>query len=181
MPRNDPQPTWESVSFLQLLAKIQGGTPFTVDQLVQQLDRSERSGEDFRISHQRVNYVVPVDQIREYFTTHPRPAKKLTPQEQVEFLTKRVKELEAKLAEHGLMEPTPVYDEQPRFERQGRVPVASEPQPEPEIPTGTKDGDKMTTEQIQDDLLKELDGKKPLTRDDKLVKNAKPIPRPTTL
>jgi hypothetical protein len=180
MPRNDPKPTWQPVSFLQLVAKIQGGTAFSVDQLVAMLDAADKSQEDFRINHQGVNFVVPLDQIREYFATHPRPTRKLTIQEEVESLRSRVKELEARLAEAGLLEAEPAFQEQPKFEKRGKIPQATPPEPRIDIPADLGDGKKQSIEEIQADLLSDLRGKKPVTKGDKVVKQAESPARPTS-
>ena len=168
MPRSDPSPIWNEVSAIELWAKISGGTRFSLEDYDKQLDASETSGEDFRLTHNNVNYVVPVGRLREYFAEHPRPMRKMTKDQELEFLRQRVKEQEAILVESGIVKPAP--EQAAAFVRRPSPLEVAEPLDDIPIPPP----EKQSIAQVQDELAAELVNQKPISRSSKVVKNAKP-------
>lgn len=168
MPRTDPSPVWNEVSAIELWAKIAGGTRFSLDDYDKQLDASETAGEDFRLTHNNVNYIIPLGRLREYFAEHPRPTRKMTKDQELEFLRKRVKEQEAILVESGIMKPAP--EQAAAFVRQSSPLEVAEPLDDIPAPSP----EKQTISQVQDQLAADLIGQKPVSRSSRVVKNAKP-------
>ena len=178
MPRPQPTVVWNQVSFPELVTRIQGGTLFTVDDLVKQLDAADKDSSPFRITHNEVNYEVPLELIREYFLDHARPARNLTVKEELEFLRARVKELEARLAEAGLDDGREGLKAHPSFQTPFKQrPSTAHASPVPDSPPGFRPNEKkQTVAEIQADLAAELRGKKPLTAEDPRVQGAdKPL------
>ena len=162
MPRKTETHEWKQVSFPELVTTIGSGTSFSVDQLVSMLSTAEQKGEDFRIVHQDGHFVVPLGFIQEYFKDHARPMPKLSQKEELEYLRKRVSALESERAGADELKSHPQAP--PRPERPAIVPL---PPPRDEtIPAR----EKMSAEELREDLKKELGAAAPLTRESKTVK-----------
>uniref|UniRef100_A0A6M3J0H0 Uncharacterized protein n=1 Tax=viral metagenome TaxID=1070528 RepID=A0A6M3J0H0_9ZZZZ len=166
MPLPIQKPVWNTVSVVELWAKIGGGTRLTIDQILQQLDNAERSGRDFRISHSGTNYVVPNDQIRDYFVEHQRPTPKMTTIQELGFLRNRVKELEARLAEAGLMPEQPgqkpTLDIGERERRPAPMELAADAPIADSVASPPGDERPLNEDEIRQVLKKDLKGRKPL-------------------
>jgi hypothetical protein len=163
MPRKTETHEWKQVSFPELVTAIGSGTSFSVDQLVSMLSNAEQKGEDFRIVHQDGHFIVPLGLIQEYFKDHARPAPKLSQKEELEYLRKRVADLESVRASVEELKPHPQAP--PRPERFQMTPTAPPPRDEG-IPTR----EKMSAEELREDLKKELGAAAPLTRESGTVK-----------
>jgi hypothetical protein len=162
MPLEIGKPVWNRVSVLELWAKIGGGTPFGVEQIIQMLDYAEKEGQDFRINHAGVNYLVPVDRIRDYFIDHARPVPKMRPAEELIFLRRHAKELEARLAEAGLEPEQPGMKPALNVTVKDTTPPPLELREEPIVETEPMPPERPLTEDEQRVALKkELEGKKP--------------------
>jgi len=171
MPRETRPTVWETVTFPELVTRIGGRTTFSIDDLVRMIASAEKNNEPFRLVDSDVNFEVPVDQIRDYFKDHPRPARRLTLQEENAWLKGRVKELEAVLAENGIIDPVTELQPHPSFIApfvKKKVPPTAHKGILADEPPGRtpKEDAPMTVSQIQDELAFELRDKKPLTNDD---------------
>lgn len=128
MPRKEEIASWKQVSFPELIVAIGSGTSFSVSQLVSMLATAENKGENFRIVHQDQHLEVPLGLIQEYFKDHARPAPKMTLRDEVEYLRKRVTELEGERSQQG--EPMKAHPD---------LPIRTEiPEMPPQVPRGTK-------------------------------------------
>jgi hypothetical protein len=162
MPRIEQTPEWKQVSFPELVTTIGGGTSFSVDQLVSMLSAAEQKGEDFRIVHQDLRFVIPLGFIREYFKDHARPTARMSPKEELEYLRKRVSELESERVGADKSNPHPQAPS-----RLERPPANQVPPPRDEtIPNR----EKMSSDELREDLKKELGAAVPLTRESETVK-----------
>jgi len=155
-----PEPKEISVNELFAL-----GASFSVESLIEQIATQDDEkdnvghviGADFFINKGDKQFVVRKEKIREYFTEHPKPVPKMTLKEEVEYLRKRVGDLES---EKG--KPIP-------------EPEKLETREEPVIP-GPTEPKKVDPLEIQKQLAKELKekGVKPTVGRPKKVKPEAP-------
>ena len=165
MPRTVETKEWRSVSFPELVTKLGGGSGFSVDSLVGMIASAENKGEDFRIVCDEGQFVVPLALITEYFQDHRRPAVKMSQKEELEYLRKKVAELEdeREKADGTEFKPNPVIP------MRGQESHSLPPPRDSEIPSP----DRMSPEQIREDLKKDLRGKPILTKESPTVKKAR--------
>jgi hypothetical protein len=165
MPRKEEVHIWKQVSFPELVTAIGSGTSFSVSQLVSMLATAENKGEDFRIVHQDQHLVVPLGLVQEYFKDHARPAPKMTLRDEVEYLRKRVAELEVERV--GPVEAIKPHPDLPARPEIPEMPAQVPPRDE-NIPR-----EKMSAEDLRDALKKDLSASKPLSRESKVVRKSR--------
>lgn len=73
------------VSFEELVTRLAGRTFFRLDQLEEMIAHSEERGEDFLLKDGDIDYRVPLEKIKEYFETHPRPYRPMSAKEEAEY------------------------------------------------------------------------------------------------
>ena len=156
------------VSFPELISEIGGSCAFGLDELVAQI-AAKKDGEDYHLYHRRSHYIVPFDKIQEYFVDHTRPIPPMNEKEELEYLRKKVKELE--LQKVGEKKPEHKRDLE---EKEPESPKASEkeeityPQRDESIPPPKRE----TPEEVAQRLAQELKGKRGPKR--KTMTSAKP-------
>lgn len=83
------------LSIDELWSTVGGNSAFTFEALLNQLSESEICGDDgFLIHRQDETYFVPRASITDYFTTHPRPNKRMNREDERTALLKKISELE---------------------------------------------------------------------------------------
>lgn len=163
MPRIEVTHSWKQVSFPELIVAIGSGTSFSVNELVSMLANAEKKGEDFKIVHKDEHFSVPLGLIQEYFKDHARPTPKMSAKEELEYLRKRVTELESMRAEFSPdMKPHPNPPTRPE------IPPPQAPPRDENIPR-----EKMSAEDLRESLKKDLSDSKPLSRESKVVRKSR--------
>ena len=171
------------VSVEDFIRNVRGSTGFTFDKLLLQLSVAEDEGQDFCINHGDMRFKVPLAHIREFFKTHEKPMRPMTPEQEVLHLRKKLQEAEAEIASlkgidkvkpkgttvadvlKGQATPVDLRDEFDQADiRNQMVAPAAKPAapPEPEITIPPRDQripDPLPA--IQQELKDNLQGKKP--------------------
>jgi hypothetical protein len=164
MPRIEQTPEWKQVSFPELVTTISGGTSISVDRFVAMLSAAEQKGEDFRLIHQEERFVVPLGLIREYFKDHPKPIPSMSLKEEVAYLRKRVAVLESENRGPGMeIHPAPSMSPRPLAS------TASAPPRDQDVPSPNA-RERMSMEELREDLKKEVRNSVPLTKESETVK-----------
>jgi hypothetical protein len=143
------------VSFEQLISEVGGGLDFTQEELELMMDDIVDKGEDFLVQHKDRAFRIKNAQIKEYFQTHPRPERPKSAQEEINFLKQRLADYEKQVAILKGQKLTPESEV-------NEPPILN--QPPSDSPSIDPQKDKMTMEQIQKMLKKDLENKKPVGR-----------------
>jgi hypothetical protein len=172
---------FKEVSYQQLVTTMGGALNFTLDDLLAQVDDAEAEGDDFRLISKGIVYVVRLSNIKEFFLSHARPVRAMTPVQEIAFLKRQIEDLKKSMVSNRVdlagdllaKDDEPIIDEgaiDPERITVARImapppaPSIAEPAPDPKAP-------KETVAQIQARLASELAAKrvKAVTRNTQVV------------
>lgn len=87
------------VTVQAFVEEISGSTGFTYDKIVSQLARSHDDGQDFLCHHGDALYRVPLASINEFFASHEKPLPKMSAEQEVLYLRKKLMEADKTIEE----------------------------------------------------------------------------------
>jgi hypothetical protein len=144
----------------RLWAEIGSGSRFSLEDLLIQMSASLDLKEDYKIIHRDRGYVISSEDIATYFETHERPRTPMSLEQQLTAALKRIEDLEKQIGSAG------------KASERAKLPISVpvievESTPYEETPVNFKpdpniggEADRMTPEQIQRELARDLDQKK---------------------
>lgn len=144
---------FKPVSLAELYAEIGGGIRFNQEEVVAMMDNSESHGEGLQIIHNDFGYVIPIDSIREYFSSHPRPPRKMSKDEEISFLKRRLEEFEKSA---GKAEQLSMKAELPPVAP--KVDVETAPADDVVPSREQREKDRKSVDEIQRDIARDLKG-----------------------
>ena len=164
-----------------LIDDLKGGSGFTFDQIVLQLSAADDAGEDFPLVLGNQRYRVPLGHIREFFERYEKPQRKMSPEQEVIFLRKKLDEQRGVIEKlTGIVKETPqgamlkdilegkgtpddirkTFDaHQLTQPTSGAEVVHKEPEPQ-EVPS--VEPERESPNEIQERLKEEVKGKQPV-------------------
>lgn len=85
------------VTFEGLFSEIGAGTGFTLEQLLGMASEQEDAGEGLFINHGDEHFFVPYEKLKEFFSTHEKPKRRLSVKEENAFLKRQMAEMKAEM------------------------------------------------------------------------------------
>lgn len=151
---------------MQLWSLIGGGSTFTFNEILIQISACLTAHENFKIVYHTEHYEVPIDEIEQYFQSHPRPPQNLTASEEKKMLLDQIQRLEGQIAllKTGKGGPAPAakpVSENPEFDPldvdlDEKLPISVD-----EPPAGI--AERKTFRDLQAELAKDLENVKPIS------------------
>lgn len=147
---------FKSVNVDQLWAEVGQGSRFSLEDILIQLSKSLDLKEDYKFIHRDRGFVVSKEDAASYFETHSRPRMPMSTEQQLTTALKRIEDLEKQLGFAGQASKEargPIEAPETDVESTAFVDPLVSPKEESRSDSG---GEKMTVEEIQRDLAKDL-------------------------